>query len=306
MPKLKNRLPKNCRDRNQAFSKHNGKRIYHGKWGTPEAEKSYKRFIAALLESPSLPLLDCKTGNVLVSELADGFLEHIEPQMNKTDYLHFKYAIAYLIEIYGDIAANDFSPKKLKVVRSQMVKSGTLCRRMINRYVGKIRRIFVWGVGEEIVKSTVSDALKAVKDLRKGEEGTRDNPPREAVPECVIAATLPFLPLVVAAMVVVQYLTGMRPSEVFNMRVGDIDQNRDNGLWYYSPKHKTEEHIGEKPIPLGEPEQKLIAPYLVGKKPEAAVFSPRQAVKERAEQARARRKTKVPPSQSAEPIEMPF
>ena len=67
---------------------------------------------------------------------------------------------------------------------------------MINRYVSKIRRIFVWGVGEEIVKSTVSDALEAVKDLRKGEEGTRDNPPREAVPEWVIAATLPFLPLV--------------------------------------------------------------------------------------------------------------
>ena len=40
MPKLKNSLPKNCRDRNQAFSKHNGKRIYHGVWGTPEAEKN--------------------------------------------------------------------------------------------------------------------------------------------------------------------------------------------------------------------------------------------------------------------------
>ena len=36
MPKLKNRFPKMCRDRNQAFSKHNGKRIYHGVWGSPE------------------------------------------------------------------------------------------------------------------------------------------------------------------------------------------------------------------------------------------------------------------------------
>jgi integrase len=98
-------------------------------------------------------------------------------------------------------------------------------------------------------------------------------------------------------MVVVQWLTGMRPSEVFSMRVGDIDRSRDNGLWYYSPKHKTEEHIGEKPIPLGRPEQELITPYLVGKKPEAAVFSPRAAVRERAEEARARRKSKIPPSQ---------
>jgi len=306
MPKLKNRLPKNCRDRNQAFSKHNGKRIYHGVWGTSEAEKNYKRFLAALLENPVLPLRLGEGGDVLVAELADEFLEHIEPRMGKTDYLHYKYAVAYLLEVYGELAVNEFSPKKLKVVRSQMVKAGTLCRKMINRYVGKIRRIFVWGVGEEIVKSTVSDALKAVKDLRKGEEGTRDNPPRQEVPDNVIEATLPFLPPTVAAMVQVQWLTGMRPSEVFNMTVGSIDRSRSNGLWYYSPRHKTEEHIGEKPIPLGKPEQRLIEPYIVDKKAEAAIFSPRQAVKERAEQARARRKTKVPPSQSAEPIEMPF
>ncbi|MDR0327777.1 MAG: hypothetical protein LBI05_05730, partial [Planctomycetaceae bacterium] len=279
MPKLKNRLPKNCRDRNQAFSKYNGKRIYHGVWGSPEAEKSYKRFIAALLEGPNLPVRLGKDNDVLVSELADMFLEHIEPQMDRTDYLHFEYAVAYLVETYGEIAINDFSPKKLKVVRSQMVKSGTLCRGMINKYIGKIRRIFTWGVGEEIVKSSVADAIAAVKDLRKGEEGTRDNPPRKPVPDSVVEATLPFLAPVVAAMVQVQRLIGARPSEVFIMRVGDIDQNRGNGLWYYSPKHKTEEHIGEKPLPLGKPEQKLIAPYLMGKKPEAAIFSPRQAVK---------------------------
>ena len=131
MPKLKNRLPKVCRDRNQAFSWYNGRRFYHGVWGSPEAEKSYKRFIAALLENPTLPVRLGEDNDVLVSELADGFLEHIKPQMGKTDYLHYKYAVAYLIEVYGELAVNEFSPKKLKVVRSQMVKAGTLCRGMI-------------------------------------------------------------------------------------------------------------------------------------------------------------------------------
>ena len=215
--------------------------------------------------------------------------------MDKNEYLLFKYAVGYLIEAYGELAVNEFSPKKLKVVRSRMVSAGTLCRKTINKYIGKIRRLFTWGVGEETVKSTVSDALKAVKDLRKGEEGTFDHPEREAVPEWVIAATLPFLPLTVAAMVQVQWLTGMRPSEVFNMRVGDIDRIRDNGLWYYSPKHKTEEHIGEKPIPLGKPEQKLIAPYLIGKKSADSVFSPKTATMERAIEARVNRKSKRTP-----------
>jgi hypothetical protein len=89
MPKRKNRLPILCRDRNQAFSWHNGRRICHGVWGSPEAEKSYKRFIAALLESPNLPVRLGEDNDALVSELVDGFLEHVEPQMSKTDWGDF-------------------------------------------------------------------------------------------------------------------------------------------------------------------------------------------------------------------------
>jgi integrase len=302
MPKLNNRYPKNCRDRSQAFSWYNGKRIYHGAWGSPEAEKNYKRFIAALLENPSMPLRmgGDSGGGVLVSELAAGYFDHIEnSRMDKTTVNLFKQAIGYLAEVYGELAVNEFSPKKLKAVRSQMVKAATLCRNTVNRYSCNIVRIFQWGVEEELVQESVYNALRVVKSLPKGTPGTFDHPEREAVPDEVIAATLPFLPPTVAAMVQVQWLTGMRPSEVFKMRVGDIDRSRDNGLWYYSPKHKTEEHTGKKPIPLGKPEQILIAPYLEGKKPTDSVFSPKTAQRERAAEARANRKSKRTPSQRA-------
>jgi len=115
MPKLKNRMPKVCRDRNQAFSWHNGKREYHGVWGSPEAEKSYKRFIARLLENPILPLQDGKTGDVLISELAAGFIQHAESRnMDKADMGHFKTTIGYLVEVYGGLSVNEFSPKKCR------------------------------------------------------------------------------------------------------------------------------------------------------------------------------------------------
>jgi integrase len=299
MPKTKNQYPKNCRDRNQAFSWYNGKRIYHGVWGSPEAEQSYKRFVAALLESPVVSPQTGGETDVLVSELAAGFMGHIgNSQMDETSVDLFKRAIGYLIDVYGELAVNDFSPKKLKVCRSQMVKAGTLCRKTINRYTGYIKRVFAWGVEEEIVESNVIHALRVVGDLKKGEQGTFDHPPREDVPLWVVIATLPFLAPVVAAMVMIQWLTGMRPSEVFNMRVGDVDRNQNNGLWYYTPEsHKTEKYIGKKSIPLGKPEQELIAPYLVDKKPGEAVFSPRTAMKERAVQARTNRKSKLTPSQ---------
>ena len=254
MPKLQNRLPKKCRDRNQCFSWHKGKRIYHGVWGSPEAEKSYKRFIATLLESP-VSLRNIEIGNVLFSELTDAFLEHIESRMDKSHVLHFKYAVGYLVEFYGELAVNDFSPKKLKACRNQMVASGRLCRRTVNDYTGRIIRIFSWGREEEQVQSNVIHALREVKALQKGEPGTFDNPPRQEVSDDVVKRTLPFMSPTIVAMVQIQRMTGMRPSEVYRMTVRDIDQSRDSELWYYVPQsHKTEQYIGQKPIPLGKPE----------------------------------------------------
>jgi len=211
---------------------------------------------------------------------------------------HFTRAIGYLVGVYGDFAVNEFSPKKLKAVRNQMVKAGTLCRNMVNDYTGRIVRIFSWGVEEELVESGIVTALREVKSLRKGEQGTFDNPPREEVPNDVIRRTLPFLSPTVAAMVQIQYLTGMRPSEIYRMVAGDIDRTRDSELWYYVPgSHKTERFIGKKAIPLGKPEQELIATYLMDKKPGAAVFSPRTAVAELNAERRRNRKTKMSPSQ---------
>ena len=220
MPKLKNKLPKNCRDRNQAFSWHNGKRVYHGVWGTPEANKNYRRFCAALGEDSALPLQ--AVGGALIAELADAFLVGSESQMDKSHVTHFKLAIGYLIDIYGDTPVDEFSPKKLKSCRSQMVKTGKLCRRMVNDYTGRIKRIFAWGVEEELVSPNVYDAVRVVKILPKGSPGTFDHPERQEVPDWVVEATLPFLPPVVSAMVQVQRLIGARPSEVFNMRVGTL------------------------------------------------------------------------------------
>ena len=99
MPKLKKQDPKNCRDRNQAFSWHNGKRIYHGVWGSPEAKKNYRRFCTALDENPVLPLRGNEGGCVIVAELADGFLNAVESgaiRMDKIHAQHFARAIGYL------------------------------------------------------------------------------------------------------------------------------------------------------------------------------------------------------------------
>ena len=180
------------------------------------------------------------------------------------------------------------------------MKSGRFCRKTVNSYTHRIVSMFAWGVEHDLVAETTWRALKAVKSLRKGEEGTFDNEEREPVSDDVIQRTLPFMPPTLRAMVIVQRLTGMRPSEIFKMRVGEIVRDATPELWHYVRKtHKTERFIGKKVIPLGNPEQELIAPYLEGNAPEAAVFSPRTAMAERNAEKRANRKTKISPSQAA-------
>ena len=75
----------------------------------------------------------------------------------------------------------------------------------------------------------------------------------------------------------------MRPNEVCRMRVGDIDKSRKDGIWLYKPElHKGTWLERDKVVPLGKPEQALIAPYLEGKLPEQVVFSPKTAALEKA------------------------
>jgi integrase len=298
MPKTK-RPPKYCKIGKYAVVYYNGKPRYIGLYGSPESKTAYSRLVAELRSNPVF--LPRGETDITVEELAYAFLDHAKATLTSAGYTHYRITVVdFLAKLYGDVPVDNFTPKCLKTVRHELILSERLCRRMVNEYTRNVVTIFTWGVGEEYVNPNTALALKALKSLPKGYVGTFDNPEREEVQEDVVRRTLPFMPPTVRAMVQVQWLTGMRPSEVFNMKVGEINRNYAPDLWGYTPAHhKTEEHIGKKPIPLGKPEQELLAPYLEGKSNEAAVFSPATAMQERKAEWRACRKTKITPSQKA-------
>ena len=74
----------------------------------------------------------------------------------------------------------------------------------------------------EYVQSNAAAALREVKNLQRGEQGTFDNLPRQEVPDNVVKRTLPFMSLTVAATVKLQRVIGIRMSEIYRMTVGDI------------------------------------------------------------------------------------
>ena len=300
MPKL-NRPPKYCKLNGQAVVYYQRKTHYLGRHGSPESKTAYARFLAEI-QANSTIIQPSGEKNATVRELAAAFLDHAKASFDSTEYGHYRIIILdFLSPLFGDNTAVDcFKPRCLKLVRDEMIKSRRFCRRIVNRYTFRIISIFAWGVENDLVQETTWRSLKAVKPLLKGHPDTFDNEERQPVSDDVIRRTLPFMPPTLRAMVQLQRILGMRPSEIFKMRVGDIDTSRDNELWYYVPgSYKTARFVGKIVFPLGKPEQKLIAPYLVSKALDSAVFSPRTAMEERNAEKRANRKTKITPSQAA-------
>ena len=287
------RIPKICQDRDYDCVYVRGKKIMLGKSGSPEAEAAYRQLQIQILTDPTLSAP--KPQLATVGNLCLAYLEYAEEH----DPGHFpgiKTALNILVQHYAGQPVDTLDTRHFLFLQDMFVQH-EVSRQYCNILMGYIRAMLKWGVLRKLVSTQVYGEAKLIPALKQGKTRAYEKPEVEPVPDEVVRRTLPFMSPTVATMVQVQRLTGMRPSEVCRIRVGDIDKTRSNGLWYYSPKHKTERHIGKKPIPLGKPEQDLIAPYLVGKKPSEAVFSPRTAMEEWHAERRANRKTKISPSQ---------
>ena len=167
-----------------------------------------------------------------------------------------------------------------------MVDAGN-CRMYVNKNTGRIKRMFRWGVEQEIVPVTVYQALTCVAGLKEGRTEAAEMPPVEPVSDKDIEAAIPHLSDRFAAMVKLQRLTGMRPGEVTTMRGCDIET--DGRVWCYTPEsHKTEHHGRKRVIYLGPRAQLVLKPFLA-KQGTDYLFCPATVMAEMRAEMRANR-----------------
>jgi integrase len=168
---------------------------------------------------------------------------------------------------------------------------------VVNKQLGRVRRLFKWATGEELVPPSVYHGLQAVDGLKLNRSDAPEPDPVEPVPETAYYATLPHLSPMVRAMVELQYLTGMRVSEVRRMRTGEID--RSAAVWRYVPRtHKTTYCGKVRVVPIGPKPRAVLKPWLK-LAPDAPLFSPEVGERLRCRALRKSRKSKVQPSQVA-------
>jgi len=214
------------------------------------------------------------------------------------------YSLRPLNHLYGPTLVNDFGPIALKSVRRLMIDGydhrkygpqAALSRGVVNQRVKRIRRMFKWGVEQEMVSATVLQALQAVAGLKRGRTEAYDTEPVLPVSRAVVEDTLPLLRPQQADMVRLQLETGMRPGELVMMRAIDIDMS--GNVWLYRPgRHKTAHHGHQRIVPIGPKAQEIIRRYLTVDL-QARLFSPKQNMEQRSAILRIARRTKVQPSQ---------
>ncbi len=283
----------------------NGRDVYLGQHGTAESRAQYDAVIADWLAGRRAATPGSAPGSgrngATISELVLAFLAHAETyyikngtQTGEVDCLRF--SLRPLVELHGRTRVGDFGPLSLKAVRERMIARG-LARGTINARINRIRRMFKWGVENQIVDPAVLHALQAVAPLKRGRSEARETGPVRAVSEALVEEVAAAAPAVVAAMIRLQLYTGMRPGEVVQMRTCDVD--RRDAIWVYRPRsHKTEHHGRERVIFLGPRAQAVLRPMLHADGA-AYLFSPRRRVEAFHEERRSSRATPMTPSQAS-------
>lgn len=275
----------------QGYVNLDGRRVYLGRADMPEAKRKYAREIVEWTANGgrrSVPVAE-----LTVIELVNAFRRHCEAEsIEKRELDHLRSAWTPIVDLYGETPAAAFGPLKLKAVRERLIVCGKRprTRQYVNRLVERIRFIFKWAVGAQLVPVAVYQALQVVPGLKRGKTDAAESEPVKPVPDAHIDAIRPYLSRQVAALIDLQLLTAARPGELVIMRPIDIDMT--GKVWTYTPPtHKTAYRGHKRAIYLGPKAQEVVRPFLAGRAVEAFLFSPAEAVAEQREDRHAECKT---------------
>lgn len=263
--------------------------IHLGTYGSEKSHQKYRELVAAWLSKS--PAEEDPKEFFTVAEVLEAYREHALDYYGDgrdSRYSHLLPTIRSVREMYADMPAHEFTPKKLKRLRESFVGAGH-CRKHVNAKVQQVVGIFEWAASEELVPGSLVHDLKTVKSLRKGHTTAPEGKTVEAVAQERINATLPHLTPILADMVRLQLISGCRPGELCRLTPGQIDRSGD--VWVYIPgQHKNAHRGHERIICFGPKSQDVLRKYLL-RPDDAPCFSPKESMAQFFDQQHDARKT---------------
>jgi len=189
---------------------------------------------------------------------------------NSTEHRDYLLSIRPLAHHFGKSIAASFTAKNLAATRTSMIKGyehpdhgpqKPLCRRVVNQRIKRIQRMFKWATSEDLLHVEAYQRIATLEPLRRNRCEAIDHEPVKPVDPLAVERTLPYMPPVVADMIRVQRLTGLRSDNIVNMHLADLDAS--GPIWIYTPaKHKTMHHGHRLQVPIGPLAQAILQPYV--------------------------------------------
>jgi len=230
MPKLVRAVPKYRlhKQSRQAIVTLGGRDYLLGPHNTKASKREYDRLVGEFLSAGRSASFGTQLGDTTVVELAADYVRYAKGHYGTaptSEYYRILRVIRPVKELYGRSLAVDFGPLQLKAVRQRLIDE-KLSRTYINEFVRRVVAMFKWAVADGRIPAAVPQALAMVPGLRRGRTEARETAPVLPVNGATVDATLPHLSPVVADMVRLQRLTGMRPAEVCILRPPQLGSHR--------------------------------------------------------------------------------
>jgi integrase len=207
------------------------------------------------------------THQITFSELAELYIEKRQRPVGTSDRYNVRRSMTLLYECFPNVDIATFDGDALEEYQRFLI-GRNYDRKYINgKLVGFIKTLYRWGVRKKLVDKALTAEILSVPSLQYSER-IKENPDRKAAKPEDIEAVLPHVPEQIADMIVLQTLTGLRPSELCNMKAGEIctDANLfgENEPVFKPVHHKTKWKGKDRAVPLGDVEMAIIRKYLPG------------------------------------------
>jgi integrase len=268
----------------------NGRDIYLGPHGSPEARAEYARVVVTLAAG-GVPPAKSSAPEETVSDVVSAWWAHAQGTYDPRgrELEQFQLSLAPLLRLYGPEPASTFDARALEVVRQAMA-AGTWytpeelaqrgerypaawSRNVVNRRIVRIRTVWRWADSHGLVPHGNWGNLRTLKALAPNSRLARHTAPVEAATWHELRLVLRRVEPVPQAMLLLQWWAGMRSGEVRLMRPCEID--RTGPVWIYRPsEHKNAWRGQERAIPLGPKCQAVLGRFVRHAADTAYLFPP--------------------------------
>lgn len=268
------------RGKNLAYVTIEGKQVYLGPIGSPEAAKKYRKVVEDWeRQHGARPDDFVKTSSqITIMHLVAAHTAHARIHYRRADgsltseVRDFAKSLEPVLMAHMNDSPDEFRTVDLRRIIDGWVGQG-LSRETVNKMAGRIKRVWQWGVGMELVSAEAAGALMLVRDLQSGRTLAPDYQEILPVPLRDFARTLRLVHPTIAAMLRTQYYCGARPGEVCAMRAEEIYRsairikNRSiplpEGIWAFVPaQHKNLSKGKSIRYMIGPRLQKILLPRL--------------------------------------------